>query len=383
MRVANLHWMIAFFVASALHVGVIVAVTWFKTDREFGIAEIAATHDSQRQVRFATIGGAIAAQAAAAASGEAVASSDVLQRIAPTSGLTSPEGMRVAPAIDTSHDAVDPLNTPPEKLQDIIAVDPAVAEASLEYLAYETQPLAGGALAVPDQPIEFVSPLLPDPQEYAIADAVETIADANRALPRQTLRPLAENSKSDRVRQSATPAETLDETAANRHTERVVATAPTTARLPTADWSDENGVSNEAFDVPDETLASVPAGSATNPADGQDAAHAGMSAAVDHSEYRTIRLEYLQSVVKKIVRHKRYPRSARKDGAIGQVTVRFSILADGSLHNPIVTSSSGDHRLDQAAVSMLSRASPFAPIPKSLNESQLNVSLPVNFAIAK
>ena len=86
-------------------------------------------------------------------------------------------------------------------------------------------------------------------------------------------------------------------------------------------------------------------------------------------------------VLRHITRFKRYPRSARRDGAVGKVMLRFTILADGQLVSPELTGSSGDRRLDRAALQMLSRASPFPPIPRSLGREMVELSLPVQFSL--
>ena len=92
---------------------------------------------------------------------------------------------------------------------------------------------------------------------------------------------------------------------------------------------------------------------------------------------------YLRRVLERIARFKRYPREARRDGVVGKVMVRFTILADGSVQSRHLASSSGDSRLDQAALEMLSRASPFPPIPRSLAMGKLELSLPVEFSLSR
>ena len=92
---------------------------------------------------------------------------------------------------------------------------------------------------------------------------------------------------------------------------------------------------------------------------------------------------YLRKVLERIARFKRYPRAARRDGVVGKVTVRFIILADGNLQSWQLVGSSGDSRLDQAALDMLSRASPFPPIPRSLGMGKLELSLPVQFSLSQ
>lgn len=93
------------------------------------------------------------------------------------------------------------------------------------------------------------------------------------------------------------------------------------------------------------------------------------------------RRSYLNQVLARIARHKRYPRDARRDGATGVVTVSFVILANGALEATRVTKSSGDHRLDKAALDMLQRAAPFPPLPRELAVDRLTLTLPVEFSL--
>ena len=92
---------------------------------------------------------------------------------------------------------------------------------------------------------------------------------------------------------------------------------------------------------------------------------------------------YLKEIRSRLIRFKRYPRAARRDGVVGEVTVRFTILADGSLQSPYLLVSSGDDRLDQAALRMLSRAQPFPPVPRGLGKDKLELSLPVEFSLSR
>ena len=118
------------------------------------------------------------------------------------------------------------------------------------------------------------------------------------------------------------------------------------------------------------------AGQSTMPA-------AGSGARIETVGNPAAHQRYLRKVLDRIARFKRYPREARRDGVVGKVMVRFTVLADGRLQSPHLTGSSGDIRLDQAALDMLSRASPFPPIPRSLAVGKLELSLPVEFSLSQ
>jgi periplasmic protein TonB len=51
--------------------------------------------------------------------------------------------------------------------------------------------------------------------------------------------------------------------------------------------------------------------------------------------------------------HRRYPEEARRRSVEGDVTVRFSVAADGRVTDVAVVSGSGSSALDGAAVTML------------------------------
>ncbi|MDO6564137.1 energy transducer TonB [Amphritea sp. 1_MG-2023] len=93
------------------------------------------------------------------------------------------------------------------------------------------------------------------------------------------------------------------------------------------------------------------------------------------------RQSYLTRVMARIARFKRYPRSARKDGVTGVVVVKFIIRKSGKVESSAIINSSGDSRLDQEAIDMLVRSSPFASIPDELSSSHLELTLPVEFSL--
>lgn len=108
---------------------------------------------------------------------------------------------------------------------------------------------------------------------------------------------------------------------------------------------------------------------------------AGQGARVETAGNPLAHQSYLEKVLRHIARFKRYPRAARRDGVVGKVHLRFTILADGRLQSPELTGSSGDSRLDREALQMLSRASPFPPIPRSLGMDTVELNLPVQFTL--
>jgi len=77
-------------------------------------------------------------------------------------------------------------------------------------------------------------------------------------------------------------------------------------------------------------------------------------------------------------RFKHYPASAR--GASGTAVVRFELSRSGADIGSAVTKSSGNAALDQEALNLLRRASPFPPFPAAKPGDQDSYIAPVNFA---
>jgi protein TonB len=90
------------------------------------------------------------------------------------------------------------------------------------------------------------------------------------------------------------------------------------------------------------------------------------------SSYSAIVLAHLQ-------RFRIYPDHARSAGITGVSTVRFTLGASGSVVAVSLAGSSGQSVLDQAALAMVHRASPFPPIPASLGRGSMTFAAPVRF----
>jgi protein TonB len=77
-------------------------------------------------------------------------------------------------------------------------------------------------------------------------------------------------------------------------------------------------------------------------------------------------------------RFKRYPRALH--GAYGTVVVQFVLDRTGHVIDSVVTKSSGNHALDQEALDVLQRASPFPPFPAAKPGAQDSYVAPVEFS---
>lgn len=90
---------------------------------------------------------------------------------------------------------------------------------------------------------------------------------------------------------------------------------------------------------------------------------------------------YLSVVKTKIARAKKYPRSARREGITGTATVSFTIKLNGKVKDVTLVKSSGDERLDEEALKMLKRASPFPAIPDDVSKKDMDLTIPIEFAL--
>jgi periplasmic protein TonB len=77
-------------------------------------------------------------------------------------------------------------------------------------------------------------------------------------------------------------------------------------------------------------------------------------------------------------RFKRYPRALR--GAHGTVVVQFVLDRSGRVIESVVTKSSSNRALDQEALDVLERASPFPPFPAAKPGTQDSYVAPVEFS---
>jgi protein TonB len=86
---------------------------------------------------------------------------------------------------------------------------------------------------------------------------------------------------------------------------------------------------------------------------------------------------YNALVLGHLQRFKRYPKAARN--VAGKVVVRFTLDRDGRLIDSVVTKSSGNHVLDEAALETLRRASPFPQFPAAKAVAQEEFIVPLGF----
>ena len=114
-----------------------------------------------------------------------------------------------------------------------------------------------------------------------------------------------------------------------------------------------------------------------SPVVAQSSGTPGTSTAARENEMQS----YLSALMRRLACFKVYPASLKKDKIEGRVVLSFTIAANGQLVISAVQKSSGHAALDQAAMEMLSRASPLPAIPAGMNRSEISLTIPVEYSL--
>ncbi len=88
---------------------------------------------------------------------------------------------------------------------------------------------------------------------------------------------------------------------------------------------------------------------------------------------------YQAEVLAHLQRYRIYPAEAKNRGITGTAMVRFALASNGSVISASLGRGSGAAILDEAALSMVRRASPFPPFPPGLGRSQMDFAAPIRF----
>jgi periplasmic protein TonB len=94
-----------------------------------------------------------------------------------------------------------------------------------------------------------------------------------------------------------------------------------------------------------------------------------------------LRQTYLELVADMLQRHQHYPLSARRRGLSGQVTLQFTIHADGRITDPQITDSTGPAVFRTASLGVLKRVGRMPPFPPDLRQRQLTVKIPMRYEL--
>lgn len=87
------------------------------------------------------------------------------------------------------------------------------------------------------------------------------------------------------------------------------------------------------------------------------------------------------NLVRHLERYKRYPSEAQSRGEEGIALLAFSVDRTGHVLERHIVRSSGYPALDEEVMSMIERAQPLPPFPKSMTESKLDLTVPIRFSL--
>lgn len=92
--------------------------------------------------------------------------------------------------------------------------------------------------------------------------------------------------------------------------------------------------------------------------------------------------EFLREVRDRIKQVQRFPPNVRNLEEGSSTTIRFTLLRDGTIRNPKVSSSSGSRALDNAALAAVQNAEPYPPFPEGQPGNSIRLELPIVFELA-
>jgi len=93
------------------------------------------------------------------------------------------------------------------------------------------------------------------------------------------------------------------------------------------------------------------------------------------------RIRYEELLFAWMNRHKEYPLLARRRGIQGRGSLRVRIDRDGRVLERAVASSTGESVLDQAALDMVRRASPFPRLPQDYWGASFEFVAPIEYRL--
>lgn len=106
----------------------------------------------------------------------------------------------------------------------------------------------------------------------------------------------------------------------------------------------------------------------------------GMSAS-DFGDTKQSFSEFLRKVRNRIKEFQRFPPNVRNLDEGSSTTIRFTLLRNGTIMNPTVSTSSGSRVLDNAALAAVQNAEPYPPFPDEQPANSIRLELPIVFEL--
>jgi protein TonB len=94
-----------------------------------------------------------------------------------------------------------------------------------------------------------------------------------------------------------------------------------------------------------------------------------------------IKNEYIALLKRHIEKYKFYPKRAKRLRQEGKVIISFILSKNGKIKSAKIVQGCSSKRLNKAAIKLFDRITKFEPIPKELNKSSWNLSIPIEYSI--
>ena len=91
--------------------------------------------------------------------------------------------------------------------------------------------------------------------------------------------------------------------------------------------------------------------------------------------------EYVRAIQKKIAKNLVYPEEAKQAKLEGAVNLELVLLRKGDLLSVLIRQSSGYPILDQAALNVVQRFSPYGRFPSDVGAREITVTIPIVYRI--
>jgi protein TonB len=277
--------------------------------------------------------------------------------------------------------ASDPIVTPGES---VIMVDSLPSDPSDGIPEAQAIGETAAAVAVaPDEVAEVSADAAPQPvADTATAVADDTAVKAAEPAPTQLAQDAATTA------QVSAPAEIAEDATATASPDTATPAVDDAVVAALEEAPPEPPVTTPAAAKPapkppakpkptprsEQRAASVANEAARGPAPGK----AGAGGTSTEERGRADTSAYQAKLAAHLRRFRTFPPEARDKGITGTAIVRFTVTGSGAVSAASLAKSSGAGVLDQAAVAMVRRASPFPPIPSGMGAS-LTVNVPVRF----
>ena len=99
--------------------------------------------------------------------------------------------------------------------------------------------------------------------------------------------------------------------------------------------------------------------------------------------YSRLSRDYQSKLQRLVERYKYYPLQARRNGIQGRAAVSFTVINNGKIKNILLSRSSGNPLLDQAAIRTIKRIGRAPPFPNTIKRTKWRFNMPIVYDLRK